>query len=72
MVVTFVLIFTAMADPPGPDTDKLAAVSVDASGASSKVMVMGVVVLTHVAPAAGTTELIEIGEVSVDERVSNV
>jgi hypothetical protein len=49
----------------------LVELTVLASGASSKVMVMGVVALTQVALAAGLTELMMSGEVSESERVLN-
>ena len=50
----------------------LVELTVLASGASLKVIVIGVVVLTQVALAAGMRELTESGDVSESERVVNV
>jgi hypothetical protein len=64
-----VLIFTATA-PLGPLTARFAAMSVEASGALSKVMVIAVVSLTQVALFAGLTELtVSAAEVSGEEPV---
>ena len=65
VLVEFMLIVTGMAAPFGPVTSMLVELTLPALAASLKVMVMGVVALTQVAFAAGTTELTEIADVTM-------
>ena len=65
VLVAFILIVAGITASFGPVTAMFVELTLPALAASLKVMVMGVVALTQVAFATGTTELTEIADVTV-------